>query len=96
MDQETVVISGVVRTLLENGFSLTVNNGVEDVIRVPTRNRRLVVNAITKPDYVCSYHYIIAHREGRKYWVRFIHGAGENVLNDYSMGLHPVLGKVSA
>ena len=89
---EHVLIRGCIRVLLDNGYFLTVNNGAEEVIRTPTRDGRAVAKAIIDSDYVCAYHYIIAHKGDRKYWVRFIHGCGEFVINDFSTALSPLLG----
>ncbi len=87
-----------IKTLLEAGYALGVNDGEETTLE-RCRTAKTVFDAMfsTDEDYLLVYKKNDAGRFHRCGWVRFIYGEyGWDVINDYTMNLDEVLKPVHA
>lgn len=91
---ETQIIKATIQVLLAEGYMLAVDDGGEIALQ-KTQDADAILAAMRTTDE----DYLIVYRQGygsrREGWVRFIYGNDDiEVLNDYTMNLHPVMGEI--
>jgi hypothetical protein len=96
MTVEAQIMQAVIAVLLEQGYSLSVNDGEEITVR-KSKNAAEIFNAMRTTDE----DYLLVHTLGGfdnrwQGWVRFVYGNdGWDVINDYSMNMDAVLEPVN-
>lgn len=94
---EQKIAKRVVGDLLAAGFSITVNDGEEDILESsddPFAILHAMFGAATATD---DNVLVVEHRTSpRSGWVRFVWGNGEDCLPDYTTNLDPIIEPVYA
>lgn len=82
--------------LLDAGYTITINDGEEDVYTGTDRKAALAAMFTTDEDYIVAKKSV-GKDHFRISWVRFIYGnSGWDVINDYTTNLEEVLTKTQA
>lgn len=99
---EDQVIKATIKALLDDGYILSVNDGEETTVTHSTDPDRIFTAMKTTGEDYLMVHVQIndsIRPDITEYvecgWVRFIYGnEGTEVINDYSVSLEPVIGKI--
>src|SRR5688572_26772400 len=91
---ECRVVTATIRALLAAGFSLSIDNGGDDLEFPPTTDYAVVRDGSMATDV----EHLIAFRDGRRYgWVMFVYGNdGYDAISDYTTNLEAALTRVHA
>lgn len=89
---EQRIVRRTVKALLAAGYALQTNNGDDLTPETPTDSLTAILGEMMQTDD----EYLMAYKDGRTSWVRFVYGNdGYDVICDYTVSLEDVLKPVN-
>lgn len=92
MNVERTICNRVINALLDAGYTVGVNDGVETTVKEDTS-----IKGIMQAIQTTEEDYILAYKDGKQVgWVWFVWGNDEDVITDHTTNLTEILEPVFA